>query len=206
MRHLLHHSLFALATLATMAVPAHAQAGAPRVTLSGLHVDRSIADRLGADPLGTRSMAAFATGLRVAVGGGAAGTEVVASSAAGVAQDGGTTATPVTVHLTWTEVVLPTPTGRVRTSVKSYVIYRFDVSAGGGGAWRQVASVPPTQHQADVAVTISPAVNGLLTVGLELQTLTFSTGTEPANGPVVNIAGGTSGVAEVSNLVRVLTP
>lgn len=206
----MRHHLLALAvalTLSTSAsTSAYAQGGASRMTLTGISIDHAVADRLGADPLGMRSMTAFAGGLRASVGGGVAGTEIVARSAAGVAQAGGPTASPVTVHLTWPEVSLPTPTGRERTSVKSYAIYRFEVGAGTAGAWRQVASVPPTQHQADVPVMISQAVNGLLSVGLELQTLTFSTGTEPANGPVVNNANGASGIAEVSNVVRVITP
>ena len=199
-------NLLALTIAFTLSAPAGAQTGVPHATLAGVRIDQAIATRVGADPLGVRSMTAFAGGLRASVGGGAAGTSVVAASAAGVAQAGGPNATAVTVHLTWPEVSLPTPTGRERTSVKSYVIYRFDAGSGTTGTWRQVASVPPTQHEADVPATISPAVNGLLSVGLELQTLTFSTGTQPANGPVVNAANGASGIAEVSNVVRVMTP
>lgn len=202
----MRHHLLALTVALTLSTSARAQGGAARMTLPGISIDHAIADRLGADPLGMRSMTAFAAGLRASVGGAVAGTEIVARSAAGVAQAGGPTASPVTVHLAWPEVSLPTPTGRERTSVKGYAIYRFEVGAGTAGVWRQVASVPPTQHQADVPVTISQAVNGLLRVGLELQTLTFSTGTEHSNGPVVNNAAGSSGVAEVSNLVRILTP
>ena len=202
----MRHHLLALTIAFTLSAPSGAQTSIPHVTLAGVRIDQSIADRLGADPLGARSLAAFASGVRGSVGGGPAGTAIVAASAAGVAQAGGTSATTVTVHLTWPEVTLPTPTGRERTSVKSYAIYHFDVGSGTTGSWRQVASVAATQHQADVAVTISPAVNGLLSVGLELQTLTFSTGTQPANGPVVNAANGTSGIAEVSNVVRVITP
>ena len=202
MHYRLPHPVFCLAALILLAP----HAGAQQVTLAGVSINKSIADRLGADPLGQRSLVAFAGGLRVAVGGGAAGTNVVAASAAGIAQAGAPNVSQVTAHLTWPEVTLPTPTGRERTSVKSYVIYRYDLTSGAAGVWRQVASVPATQHQADVPVTVSPAVNALLSVGLELQTLTFSTGTEPANGPVVNVPNGTSAIAEVSNLVRIVTP